>query len=53
MSSNIPMKDLKIGMTMPIKLKRRIERPATGQSIAFNKLAKLISFNFVARKDNK
>lgn len=53
MSSNFTASDLRTGLTMPIKLRNIIERPATGQNMAFNKLAELITCNFVAGKGDK
>ncbi len=50
MSSNFSLNDLGIGLTMPIKLKNIIERPRTGQPLAFNKLAEILSSNFVKKK---
>jgi hypothetical protein len=37
---------------MPIKLKNIIERPRTGQPLAFNKLAEILSSNFVKKKQS-
>jgi hypothetical protein len=53
MSSNFTSSEMRTGLTMPIKLRNIIERPPTGQNMAFNKLAELITCNFVARKANK
>jgi hypothetical protein len=53
MSSNFTLSEMHTGMTMPIKLRNIIERPPTGQNMAFTKLAELISCNFVVRKANK
>lgn len=44
---------MRTGLTMPIKLRQIMERPRTGQNIAFSKLAELITSNFVARKASK
>lgn len=52
MSSNFSLNDLGIGLTMPIKLKNIIERPRTGQPLAFNKLAEILSSNFLKKKQS-
>ena len=46
------LNDLGIGLTIPIKLKNIIERPRTGQPLAFNKLAEILSSNFVKKKQS-
>jgi hypothetical protein len=55
MSSNFTASNLRTGLTIPIKLRQIMERPPTGQgqSVAFHKLAELITSNFVARKASK
>lgn len=53
MSSNFTASDMRTGLTMPIKLRHIMERPPTGQSVAFSKLAELITTNFVAKKAAK
>jgi hypothetical protein len=54
MSSNYSISQLAMGLTMPIKMRNIIDRPKSGQTLAFNQLlAHIVDENMYAKDTNK
>jgi hypothetical protein len=54
MSSNYSISQLAMGLTMPIKMRNIIDRPKSGQLLAFNQLlAHIVDEKMYAKDTNK